>query len=307
MKISIIGAGNVGSLTALRIAQKGLGEVFLIDVAKGLACGKAYDLEDAKSLVKSDYKIDGSEDINQIRDSDIVVITAGLTRKPGMTREDLIGKNARIIKEVCVNIKTLSPKAIVIVVTNPLDVMTYLVLKTTGFNPGRVFGMGLSLDAARFNNLISKELKVLVKDVQSMVIGSHGEAMIPLPRFSYIKGKPISEIVDEKTIEDLVNKTKARGLEILSLLGSGSASFAPSAAITELIEVIIKNEKLTVGVCAYLNGEYGVKDVTIGVPCVIGKKGIEDIVVLSLSLEEKNKFLESAQSIRELITQVNIQ
>jgi malate dehydrogenase len=307
MKISIIGAGNVGSLTALRIAQNGLGEVFLIDVAKGLACGKAYDLEDAKSLIRSDYKIYGSEDINHIRDSDIVVITAGLTRKPGMTREDLISKNAHIIKEVCINIKALSPKAIVIVVTNPLDVMTYLALKITGFNPGRVFGMGVSLDAARFNNLISKELKIPAKDVESMVIGSHGEAMIPLPRFSYIKGKPISEIADGKTMEDLVNKTKARGLEIVSLLGSGSAFFAPSAAIIELIDGMIKNEKRTIGVCAYLNGEYGVKDITIGVPCVIGKKGIEDIIVLSLSPEEKNKFLESAQSIRELITQVNIQ
>ncbi len=307
MKISIIGAGNVGSLTALRIAQNDLGEVVLIDIAKGLACAKAYDLEDAKSLIKSDYKIAGSEDINQIRDSDIVVITAGLTRKSGMTREDLINKNAQIIKEVCLNIKTLSPKAIVIVVTNPLDVMTYLALKTTGFNASKVLGMGLSLDAARFNNLISKELKVPAKDVESMVIGSHGEYMIPLPRFSYIKGKPISEIVDEKTIEDLVNKTKSRGLEIVSLLGSGSAFFAPSAAITELIDVIIKNGKRTVGVCAYLNGEYGVKDVTIGVPCVIGKKGIEDIVVLSLSPEEKGKFQESAQSIRQLISQVNIQ
>ncbi|MFH1397816.1 MAG: malate dehydrogenase [Candidatus Omnitrophota bacterium] len=307
MKISIIGAGNVGSLTALRIVQKGLGEVLLVDVAKGLACGKAYDLEDSKSLSKSDYKIAGSEDINQIRDSDIVVITAGLTRKPGMTREDLISKNAQIIKEVCINIKTLSPKAILIVVTNPLDVMTYLALKTTGFNPSKVLGMGSSLDAARFNNIISKELKVPAKDVESMVIGSHGEAMIPLPRFSYIKGKPISEIVDEKTMEDLVNKTKSRGLEIISLLGSGSAFFAPSAAIVELIEGIIANEKRTRGVCAYLNGEYGCKDITIGVPCVIGKKGIEDIVVLSLSPEEKNKFQESAESIRQLIAQVNIQ
>jgi malate dehydrogenase len=305
MKISIIGAGNVGSLTALRLAQNGLGEVFLIDVAKGLACGKAYDLEDAKSLIKTDYKIAGSEDINQVRDSDIVVITAGLTRKPGMTREDLISKNAQIIKEVCNNIKILSPKAIVIVVTNPLDVMTHLALKTTGFKPDRVFGMGVSLDAARFNNLISKELKVPAKDVESMVIGSHGEAMIPLPRFSYIKGKPISEIVDDKIMEDLVNKTKGRGLEIVSLLGSGSAFFAPSAAITDLIDAIIKNEKRTIGICAYLNGEYGVKDVTIGVPCVIGKKGIEDIVVLSLSQEEKNKFLESAESIRQLTNQVN--
>ncbi|MBU0504306.1 MAG: malate dehydrogenase [Candidatus Omnitrophota bacterium] len=306
MKISIIGAGNVGSLTTLRIAQQGLGEVYLIDVAKGLACGKAFDLEDARSLIKSDYKITGSEDINQVLGSDIVVMTAGLARKPGMTREDLVSKNAQIIKEVCLNIKTLAPKAIVIVVTNPLDVMTYLALKTTGFSSSRVFGMGASLDAARFNNLISKELKIAARDVEGMVIGCHGEAMIPLPRFSYIKGKPLPEIIDEKTMEDLVNKTKARGLEIVSLLGNGSAFFAPSAAITELVAEIIKNEKRTIGVSAYLNGEYGVKDVTIGVPCVIGKKGIEDIVELSLSPEEKNKFHESAQSIRQLISQINI-
>lgn len=299
MKISIIGAGNVGGLTAMRIAQERLGNIVLVDVAKGVAQAKAFDLEDSKFILKYDYNVLGTEDIGEIKDSDIIVITAGLARKPGMTREDLLNKNARILKEICFNIKMLSGDAIIIVVTNPLDLMTRFILKSTGFNPRKVIGMGITLDASRFANLISKELSIPVCDIQACVIGSHGEGMLPLPRFSSIKGVCLDEFLDDKKINELVRKTVDRGREIVSLLGSGSAYFAPSVAVAEIVRVIAKDEKRTLGVCAYLNGEYGVSDVCIGVPCRLGKNGIEEIIVLDLNEQEKESFLKSVSNLKE--------
>jgi len=304
MKISIIGAGNIGSLTAMRLAQEGLGDIILVDIVKGLAQGKALDLEDARPILKYNYHIQGTEDINQIKDSDIIVITAGLTRKPGMSREELLNKNAQILKDVCLNIKKLAPHSIVIVVTNPLDLMTYFALKITGFNPAKVFGMGVSLDVARFTNLISQELNIPPTDIEACVIGSHGEGMLPLPRFTNIKGVALDEFLDDKKIETLVNKTLGRGLEIVSLLGSGSAYFAPSVATTQIVRVIAKDEKRTIGVCAHLNGEYGIKDVCIGIPCRLGRSGIEKIIELDLNKDEKEKLIKTATHIRELIKQL---
>ncbi len=304
MKISIIGAGNVGSLTAMRLAQEGVGEIVLIDIAKGLAQGKCLDLDDGRSILKCDYCIEGSSDLDKIKDSDIVVITAGLARKPGMSREELLNKNAQIIKEISLNIKRLCPQAVVIVVTNPLDLMTYLVLKTTGFKPSKVFGMGVSLDGARFANLIAKELNIPVADIEATVIASHGEGMLPLPRFTTVKGVRLNEFLDDKKIEFLVERTFKRGLEILTLLGSGSAYFAPSAAAAALVKAVAKNEKRVIGICVYLNGEYGLNDVCIGVPCCLGKDGIEKIIELDLNKEEKDKLNKSADTIRELIRQL---
>ena len=304
MKISIIGAGNVGSLTAMRLAQEGLGDILLVDIAKGLAHGKALDLEDARPILKYNYNITGTEDINKIKDSDIIVITAGLTRKPGMSREELLDKNAQILKDISLNIKKSAPQSVVMVVTNPLDLMTYFALKITGFNPAKIFGMGISLDTARFTSLISQELNIPHTDIEACIIGSHGEGMLPLPRFTNIKGVTLDEFLDDKKIEVLINKTLGRGLEIVSLLGSGSAYFAPSAAITQIVKVIAKDEKRTVGVCAYLNGEYGIKDVCIGVPCRLGRSGIEKIIELDLNKEEKEKFIKAAQSLRQLIKQL---
>jgi malate dehydrogenase len=235
MKIAIIGAGNVGSLTAMRLAQEGLGDILLVDIAKGLAHGKALDLEDARPILKYNYNITGTEDINKIKDSDIIVITAGFTRKPGMRREELLDKNTQILRDLSLNIKKLVPRSVVIVVTNPLDLMTYFVLKTTGFNPAKIFGMGISLDTARFTNLISQELNIPHTDIEACIIGTHGEGMLPLPRFTNIKGVTLDEFLDDKKIEVLINKTLGRGLEIVSLLGSGSAYFAPSAAITNIV------------------------------------------------------------------------
>lgn len=306
MKISIIGAGSVGSTAALRLAQEGVGNIILVDVVKGLAQGKAYDLEDARALTKLNYQIQGTDDITAIKDSDIIVITAGLARKPGMAREELLQKNSLILKDICQNIKKSAPDSILIVVTNPLDLMTNFVLKITGFKPNKVLGMGISLDSARFANIISKELNIPVTDIEATVIGSHGEAMIPLPRFTSIKGVTLDEFVDDKKLEILVGKTINRGAEIVGLLGSASAYFAPSAAIAAIVKVIAKDEKRNVGVCAYLNGEYGIKGICIGVPCRLGKGGIEKIIELDLNKQEKELLVKSAESIRQLTKQLQL-
>ncbi len=304
MKITVIGAGNVGSLTAMRIAQEGLGDVLLIDVVKGLAQGKALDLEDARSLLKHNYNIKGSDDITQIKDSDIIVVTAGLARKPGMTREELLAKNAQILKDICLKIKELAKKAIVIIVTNPLDIMTFYALKITGFKPNKLFGMGISLDTSRFINLIADELKLPITDVQALVIGAHGEGMLPLANFAKIKGVALDEFLSQEKVADLVNRTVGRGAEIVANLGTGSAFFAPSAAVASIVKTIVKDEKRTIGVCSYLNGQYGIKDSCIGVPCRIGKDGIEQVIELDLCQEEKLKLVKSAAFVAESALQL---
>lgn len=306
MKISIIGAGNVGSLTAMRLTQENLGDVFMIDVIKGLAKAKAFDLADGQAILKCDYYIQGSDNIKQIQKSDIIVITAGLTRKPGMSRLDLLNKNAAILKGICIQIKKLAPDSIVIVVTNPLDLITYLTLKITGFNHRRILGMGISLDAARFNELISKELNIPHTDIEACVIGSHGEGMLPLPRFTNIKGVSLDEFLDAQKIEIIIKKTINRGLEIVSLLGSGSAYFAPSLAVVEIIKAIVKDQKRTLGICAYLNGEYGVKDVCIGVPCRIGREGIQKIIELNLNKCEKKAFLKAVTNLKKQFNSLTV-
>jgi malate dehydrogenase len=298
VKISIIGAGNVGGLTAMRLAEAGFGDIVLADIAKGLAQGKAFDLEDAGSILKFNYRIQGTDDIENIKDSDIIIITAGLARKPGMTREDLLNKNAQILKDVCLKIKKISPQSIVVVVTNPLDLMTYLALKITGFKSNKVFGMGISLDAARFVNLINKELNIPSTDIEACVIGSHGEGMLLLPRFTTVKGVELNELLEDEKIKVLIKRTLERGQEVVSLLGSGSAYFAPSQAILSIVRAIVKDEKRIIGVSACLNGEYGIKDICIGVPCRLGKEGIEKIIEFDLNKEERPLFLKSAESIR---------
>ena len=299
MKISIIGAGNVGSLTAMRLAQERIGDILLVDIVKGLARGKCLDLEDASPVLKYVYKIEGTDDIQAIKDSDIIVITAGLARKPGMTREELCCKNAAILKEICLNTKNLASQSIVVMVTNPLDLMTRFALATTGFKPTKVLGLGITLDAARFANVISRELNIPHTDIVTTVIGSHGEGMLPLPRLTNIKGISLEEFVSEAKVQELVKKTVARGAEIVSLLGSGSAYFAPSAAAAEIVRAIAKDEKRILGVSAYLNGEYGLKDVCIGVPCRLGKSGIEQIIELDLNSKEKEALKKSSASLQE--------
>jgi malate dehydrogenase len=299
MKISIIGAGNVGGLTVMRLAEIWSGDIVLFDIVKGLACGKVYDLEDSLAIARSQAKVVGSDDINAIRESDIVVVTAGLARKPGMTREDLLNKNAEILDGLCSRIKELCANSIVIIVTNPLDLMTYHALKSTGFSPKKVFGMGVSLDAGRFANIISKELQIPSCDIEACVIGTHGEGMLPIPRLSKIKDICLDEFADAEVLKKLVAKTIGRGAQIVSLLGSGSAYFAPSLAIANIVRIIAKDEKRVVGICAYLNGEYGIKDICMGVPCRLGKDGIERIIELDLSLDESRALALSAGRLKE--------
>ena len=304
MKISVIGAGNVGSLSAMRIAGEGLGDVLLIDVVKGLACGKALDLEDARPILRHNYNIKGSDDIQLVKGSDIVVVTAGLARRPGMSREELLAKNAQILKDVCLNVKELAKDAIVIIVTNPLDIMTLYALKTTGFKPQKLFGMGISLDIARFANLISQELGLLCTDIEALVIGAHGEGMMPLPSFTKVKGVALDEFMNEDKIKALVSRTINRGAEIVANLGTGSAFFAPSAAIAAIVKTIAKDEKRIIGLCSYLNGEYGIKNTCIGVPCRLGKEGIEKVIELELSQEEKVKLHKSAMLVSQAAEQL---
>jgi malate dehydrogenase len=302
MKITIIGAGNVGGLSAMRIAESNPGqEVCLIDIIPGMAKGKSFDLEDCRQILNIDYRIKGTDEIDQLSGSQIIVITAGLARKPGMTREDLLNKNAQIIGSVCGKIKSLAPGAIVVIVTNPLDAMTYYAQKILGFDRRKVFGMGVTLDGSRFANLISLALNEPVTKVKPVVIGSHGEAMLPLPRFTLVGNRPLTDLIkDQAQLNSLVNSTIERGKEIVALLGSGSAYFAPSAAIAELVNAIVKDEKKPLGVSVFVDGEYGLKDICIGLPCIIGKQGIEKILELELNSQEKKTFLESAGSIRKL-------
>lgn len=283
----------------MRLAQEGLQDIFLIDVAKNVAQAKAFDMEDAQSILKHNYRIRAGEDISLIRDSDIIVVTAGFARSPGMTREDLLNKNARILRDICLSIKKLAAGSIVIVVTNPLDLMTLFTLKSTGFDPAKILGMGPTLDASRFANLISRELNISVNDITACVIGSHGEGMIPLPGFTTVKGVALDEVMDDVKIGTLIQKTLNRGKEIVSLLASGSAYFAPSAAIAEIVRVIAKDEKRVLGVSAYLNGEYAIKDVCAGVPCRLGRDGIEKIIELDLNSREKESLYAAAAKLKE--------
>ena len=285
----------------MRIAQENLGQVCLIDVVPGMAKGKSFDLDDCRKIENVAYQIEGTEDINRVKDSQVVVITAGLARKPGMTREDLLYKNSQILKEICEKVKALAPDSIVMIVTNPLDAMTYYAGKILGFNPRRIFGMGLTLDGSRFANLISRELNVPVTKIQPVVVGSHGEAMLPLPRFTMVGNFPLTEVIkDPSKIAMLVKGTVERGKEIVTLLGSGSAYFAPSAAIAQLVSAIIKDKRLPFGVSAQLNGEYGLEDICCGVPCVVGEEGIVKIVELDLNPQEKIEFALSVEAIRKL-------
>lgn len=301
MKISIVGVGNVGGLTALHLCSLGFKEITLVDIIPNAARAKAFDLSDAKFILKQDCRINGSDDINQIVGSEIIVITAGLTRKPGMKREELIQKNTQIIKGICQHIKKLCQQAIVIVVTNPLDAMTYLAIKETDLPARHVLGMGLGLDCSRLANAIAECLNVAVTEIEPCVIGCHGERMLPLSRYTKVKGKSLDTCLDQERIKELFQKTIKRGAEIVSLLGNGSAYFAPSAAIAELVRAIAKDQKRILPVSAYLDGEYGLHDICIGVPARLGRNGAEEIIELQLNDDERSAFLKSAESIKEQI------
>lgn len=304
-KITIIGAGAVGATAAQRIVEKELGDVVLTDIVEGLPQGKALDLLEAGPLFGYDSTIIGTNDYRDIQGSDVVVITAGIARKPGMTREDLLKINTKIITDVSQNIKRYAPGSVVITVTNPLDIMTYVAMKTTGFEQNRVFGMSGILDSGRFAAFIALELGCSVRDINAMVLGGHGDTMVPIPRFTTVSGVPITELMQGSTIKRLVDRTINGGVEIVNLLKTGSAFYAPSAAVTNMVEAVIKDTKRILPVCAYLNGEYGKKDIYLGVPVKLGRRGIEKIVELELTGEEKKALDKSAEAVKAGIASLN--
>lgn len=299
-KIAIIGAGAVGATLAQRVLESSLADVVLVDILKDMAKAKALDLLDASPIAGHERDIIGTDNYEEIKSSDAVVITAGLPRKPGMTRDDLVAKNAAIIKNVAGNVKKYAPSSIVIVVTNPLDAMAYLAYKLTGFAKQRVMGMAGVLDGSRFIYMIADELKVPRSSVETCILGSHGDTMVPLISKTFVNGKPITDVMKKDKLDAIVKRTCDRGAEIVSLLGSGSAYYSPSAGAFRMLNAVLKDTKETLAASAYLEGEYGLKGLYIGVPCKIGKSGIEKIVELDLSKEEKASFLRSAEAIRSL-------
>ena len=304
MKISIIGAGNVGATLAERVLSRNLSDVALIDVAADMAKAKAFDLQDAGPIMGYEKSITGGGDYSKIKGSSIIVVTAGFPRKPGMSREDLINKNLDIIRDVAKNVKLHAPDAIVVIVTNPLDIMTYMANKEIGAKRGRVFGMAGTLDSSRFKSLLSEETKIPCAEIDALVLGSHGDTMVPLASQARVNGKPISGVLDKKTIDGIVERTKKRGGEIVGLLKSGSAYFSPSAGVFEILESVIKDKKKILPCSCVMDGEYGIKDCSIGVPARIGKNGVEEIIELELSGPEKDALTNSAAAVKTALNKL---
>jgi malate dehydrogenase len=305
-KITIIGAGFVGATAAQRIAEEELGELVIMDIIEGMPQGKALDLMESAPIMGYDANVLGTNNYEDIKDSDIVVITAGIARKPGMSREDLVKINSNIIADVCGNIKKYAPDSVVIIVTNPLDLMTYIAMKKTGFPPQRVFGMSGVLDCGRFAAFISMELNCSAKDVDAMVLGGHGDSMVPLTRFTTVSGIPITELVETKTIDRLVQRTINGGAEIVELLKTGSAFYAPSAAITNMVRSIVLDQNRILPACAFLTGQYGFDSIYLGVPVKLGRSGIEQIIELELTKTEQDALNRSAESVKQGILTLDI-
>jgi malate dehydrogenase len=300
-KVSIIGAGNVGATTAQLVVQSGLADVVLFDVVGGMPQGKALDMAEACPLWNSSSGIKGTNSYDDTADSDLIVVTAGLARKPGMSRSDLLHANANIVKAVSAEIARTSPHTVIIIVTNPMDVMSQLAWQTTEFSCKRVMGMGGILDASRLKSFIAMELKVSPEDIEALVLGGHGDDMVPMPRFSTVKGISITELLPKKKIEALIERTRTGGAEIVGLLKSGSAYYAPAASTFQMVKAILLDEKRMLPCAAYLNGEYGIKDLYMGVPVILGKEGVEKVVEVKLAKEEKAQFKKSCESVRNLI------
>lgn len=300
-KITVIGAGNVGATTAQRVAEKQLGDVVMIDIAEGLPQGKSLDLAEAAPIEKHDARVEGANDYEPSKDSDIVIITAGIPRKPGMSRDDLISTNAGIIKSVVKQVVSFSPQSTLIIVSNPLDAMCHVAYETSGFPRNRVIGMAGVLDSARFRTFIARELNVSVENTHAFVLGGHGDTMVPLPRYSTVAGIPITEILDQETIDSLIERTRNGGAEIVGLLKSGSAFYAPASAAADMAEAILKDKKKILPCAALLQGEYGINDLFIGVPVKLGADGIEEIIQIKLTAEEKQALDKSAAAVQELV------
>ena len=300
-KVTVVGAGNVGATTALRIQQLGYTDVVLVDVVEDLPQGKALDMLEAGPVIGTDARVTGSNSYDESADSDVVVITAGIARRPGMSRDDLLLTNMRITSSVTEQVVKYSPDCIIIAVTNPLDAMVQNIYETSGFSRNRVFGMAGILDTARFRTFIAEELNVSVEDVQALVLGGHGDDMVPLVRYTSVGGIPITELMAEEKIDQLVARTRAGGGEIVALLKEGSAYYAPSAAITQMVEAVLLDKKRILPACAYLEGEYGINGLCVGVPVKLGAGGVEQIMQIGLTEEERTALRHSAASVQELV------
>lgn len=301
-KLTVVGAGNVGATVAMRVAEKELADVVVVDVLEGVPAGKALDLAEAAPIERHDAHITGvTNDYSAAQGSDIVVITAGIPRKPGMSRDDLLSTNAGIMKSVVSEIATVAPNAILIVVTNPLDAMCHVALDTSGFDKTKVIGMAGVLDSARFRTFIAMELNVSVDNTHAFVLGAHGDTMVPLPRYSSVAGIPITELLSAERIEALVERTRKGGGEIVSLLKTGSAYYAPASAAVEMAEAILKDKKKILPCVTYLQGEYGIQNLFIGVPVKLGSAGVEEIIEITLTPEEREALHKSAQAVQELV------
>ncbi|HYF02248.1 MAG TPA: malate dehydrogenase [Patescibacteria group bacterium] len=299
MKITVIGAGNVGATTAQRIADKSLAdEVVLVDVVEGIPQGKALDMFQSMPVEGSDCIVTGTNGYEETADSHIVVITAGLARKPGMSRDDLLVKNAEIVRSCAEQAIKYSPNAFFIIVSNPLDVMTHVALQATGLPRHKVMGMAGVLDAARYRTFIAMELNVSVEDIQAFVLGGHGDSMVPLPRFTTVAGIPISELMPQDRIDAIVHRTANGGIEIVNHLKTGSAYYAPSASAVEMVECIVKNKRRILPCAVALEGEYGMNDVVVGVPIKIGRNGMEQIIEIKLSDDEAAALKRSADDVK---------
>jgi malate dehydrogenase len=299
-KVTVVGAGNVGATAAQRLAEKEICDVVLVDIIEGLPQGKSLDLAESAPIEKHDAHLTGSNDYAASANSDIVIITAGIPRKPGMSRDDLLNINAGIMNSVTQEVAKLSPDAVIIVVSNPLDAMCHVAYETSGFPKNRVIGMAGVLDSARFRSFIAMELNVSVENTTAFVLGGHGDTMVPLPRYSTVAGIPITELMPKERIDALVKRTANGGAEIVGLLKTGSAFYAPASAAVEMAESILKDKKKILPCAAYLEGEYGFNELFIGVPVKLGANGVEEIIEITLTAEEKAALEKSADAVREL-------
>ena len=298
-RVAVIGAGNVGATLAQRLAEKNIADVVLLDVVEGRPQGVALDLMEARGVEHHDRQIVGTNNFADTAHADVVVITAGLPRRPGMSRDDLLLTNGKIVLDVTGKVMEHSPNAILLVVTNPLDVMTYLAWKASGLPPHKVMGMAGVLDSSRFQTFIAMELGVSIKDINAMVLGSHGDLMVPLPRYSTVNGIPIDRFLDEAAIAQIVARTRNGGAEVVELLKTGGAYYAPASAVAVMVESIIFNQPRILPVAAYLQGQYGLEDIFTGVPCRLGFQGIESILELELTLQEQAELKTSANAVRQ--------
>jgi len=298
-KISVIGAGNVGATTAQRLAEKELAQqVVMVDVAEGIPQGKGLDQWESAPIEGFDTRVIGTNGYDETAGSDVVVITAGIARKPGMSRDDLLNTNAGIVKQVSEHIKRTSPNAIIIMVSNPLDVMAYVALKVTGFPRERVLGMAGVLDTARYRSFIAEALDVSVRDIQAMVLGGHGDTMVPLISYTAVSGIPVTQLLDRAKLDAIVERTRTGGAEIVKHLKTGSAYYAPSAAAVQMCEAIVQDQQRILPCAAWLTGEYGLSDLFLGVPCKLGRKGLEGIIEVELTKEERAALVKSADAVR---------